>query len=138
MVKQTGYSQDPSPYWAYYDGVDKDKGRIVSNLGVGSSYNYQVKHDTGGKWDIYFNELNVADKTVNIGTSSTAEVWVGAEVTDTSDDIGDSDDTGTTYRSTSDGNFYTLCNMVGDSDSDNYSYENLAGCGNWRFYDVNN
>ncbi len=135
-IKDQAHSEDPSPYWAYHDGSASDSERIDVNLSIGTSYNYQVKHDTGGNWDIYFNELNVADETVNIGTSSTASVMVGAEVTDTSDDIGDSDDTGTAYRSTSDGNFYSLCGMAQTNNSPaNYSWQDLVGCGNWRFYD---
>jgi hypothetical protein len=103
------------------------------------SYNYQVKHDTGGNWDIYFNELNVADDTFNILTSSTIMVMVGTEVLNTSDDIGDSDATGTAFRSTSTGNFYTLCGMAHDNGLPNhFSIEDLAGCGNWRFYDYEN
>ena len=109
---------------------------MVINLGIGTSYNYQVKQHTGGYWDIYFNELNVVDERVDIGTSSTANVWVGAEVLDPSDDIGDSDATGTAYRSTSDGNFYTLCGMDTTNNLENqFSIQDLPGCGNWRFYD---
>ena len=105
-------------------------------LNTGTSYNYQVKHTTGTNWAIYFNELDATDKTVNILASSTANVWVGAEVTSLSDNIDDSDDTNTTYRSASDGNFHTLCNMEPTNDwKPNYSIENLPSCGNWRFYD---
>ena len=134
-IKDQAHSEGPSPYWVYHDGSMSYSGRIDVNLGVGTSYNYQVKHDTGGNWDI-FNELNVADETVNILTSSTIMVMVGAEVLNTGDDIGDSDDTGTTYRSTSNGNFYSLCNMAPLNNSPaNYLIQDLAGCGNWRFYD---
>ncbi len=119
-----------------FDGSASDSDRIDVNLGIGTSYNYQVKHDTGGSWDIYFNELNVAADTVNILTSSTASVMVGGEVLNTSDDIGDSDDTGTSFRSTSTGNFYTLCGMAKAKDLESqFSIQNLPGCGNWRFYD---
>ena len=135
-IKDASEPDDPSPYWVSYDGSNALRDRLDVDLSTGTSYNYQVKQLTGVYWDIYFNELNVVDKTVNIGTSSTAEVWVGAEVTDTSDDIGDSDDTGTTYRSTSNGNFYTLCGMARTNNSQaNYLIQDLAGCGNWRFYD---
>lgn len=137
-IKQKGFSQDPSPYWASYDGSYSDKGRIDANPGVGTSYNYQVKHDSGDDWNIYFNQLNVVDHSVDINTSSTANVWVGAEVADLSDDIGDSTATGTSYRSTT-GTFYTLCGMDETNNSEpNYSIEDLYGCGNWRFYDAEN
>lgn len=136
-IKEDGHSEDPSVFWTSYDGVNPQEwGRIPANLSKGTSYNYHVKHDTGDNWDIYFNELNVVHRTVDINTSSTTAVMVGAEVINVNDDIGDSEDTGATYRSTSDGNFYALCNMDPDNDWEpNYSIEDLAGCGNWRFYD---
>ena len=135
-IKDQAHSEDPSPYWVSFDGSVSYSDRIDVNLGIGTSYNYRVKHDSGGNWDIYFNELNVVDRTVNILTSSTIMVMVGAEVLDTSGDIGDSDDTGTAFRSTSNGNFYTLCGIARTNNSPaNYLIQDLAGCGNWRFYD---
>jgi hypothetical protein len=136
-IKEDGHPEDPSAFWVSQDGINPSLfGRITSNLGIGTSYNYQVKHHIGDDWDIYFNELNQVDVRKDINTSSLPNVWVGSEVTDLSDNIGDSDDTGSTYRSTSDGNFYQLCNMNQTNDSPaNYSIQDLGGCGNWRFYD---
>ena len=74
-IKQKGFSQDPSPYWVAFDGLYSHTGRIPANPGVGTSYNYQVKHDSGDDWNIYFNQLNVVDHVIDINTSSTANVW---------------------------------------------------------------
>ena len=139
-IKDDAYAQDPSPFWIYFNGSTGEGRRIgTTTLTTGTSYNYQVKYTAGTNWAIYFNELNVPDKTVNIGASSTDTVLVGAEVTSTSDNIGDSTDTNTTYRSTSNGNFYSACNMKEWNQSEpNFSIDNLPGCGNWRFYDAQN
>ncbi len=92
-IKTSAESNDPSAYYVGYDGSTRYEDRIETNLTTGTSYNYQVKHYTGNFWDIYFNQLGQVDVRVDINASTMPYVWVGSEVPNTLQNIGDSDDT---------------------------------------------